>query len=93
MAFTFNLSDKLKEVLKKLKKKDADRSKMIYKKIKQIIESDENSIEHYKNLGYGLSEYKRVHIDKSFVLVFKVFKKEKHILFDRFDHHDRIYKH
>jgi YafQ family addiction module toxin component len=93
MTFTFDLSDELRQVLKKLKKKDPERSKIIYKKIKQIIESDENSVEHYKNLRYDLSEYKRVHICKSFVLIFKVFKKEKHILFDRFDHHDRIYKH
>ena len=65
---------------------------MIYKKIKEIIESDGTSIDHYKNLSHSLSEYKRVHIDKSFVLVFKVFRKEGHILFERFDHHDRIYK-
>jgi YafQ family addiction module toxin component len=92
MAFTFDISDELRSVLKKLSKKDPWRSKMIYKKIEQIINNSIESIEHYKNLQHDLSEYKRVHIDKSFVLIFKVYKNEKHILFDRFDHHDRIYK-
>jgi len=92
MAFSFDLSDELREILEKLRKKDPLRSKMIFKKISQIIESDGDSVDHYKNLRHDLSDYKRVHIVKSFVLIFKVDKKEKHILFVRFDHHDRIYK-
>ena len=59
---------------------------------KEIINSDEMSIERYKNLRYDLSEYKRAHIAKSFVLLFKFSKKEKFILFDKFGHHDSIYK-
>ena len=78
--------------MSKLSKKDPQRAQLIYKKIKQIIESSSGGIEHYKNLSYGLSAYKRVHIDKSFVLIFQVFKTENHILFIRFDHHDKIYK-
>lgn len=92
MTFTFDLSDNLREVLGKLAKKDSHRAELVYKKIRQIIESSEDGIEHYKNLRYGLSDYKRVHIDKSFVLIFKVLKKEKHIIFVRFDHHDNMYK-
>lgn len=92
MPFTFDLSDHLRKTLEKLSKLDPRRSKIIYKKIKEIIGSDLVVIEHYKNLRHDLSDYKRVHIDKSFVLIFKVFKSEKHILFERFDHHDNIYK-
>ena len=92
MVFTFDLSDNLREVMEKLSKKDRRRTELIYKKIKQIIESSDEGIEHYKNLRRDLSDYKRVHIDKSFVLIFRVFKQEKHILFERFDHHDKIYK-
>jgi len=92
MAFTFDISDHLRKTLEKLSRQDPVRSGMIYNKIKEIVESDGNAVDHYKNLKYGLSDYKRVHIDKSFVLIFKVFKKENHILFERFDHHDRIYK-
>jgi len=92
MPFTFDLSDPLKDTLAKLSTKDPQRSKIIYKKIEQIIQCDGNSVDHYKNLKYDLSDYKEVHIDKSFILVFKVFKKENHILFERFDHHDKIFK-
>ena len=92
MPFSFDVSDNLREVLKKLSKKDNKRSKIIHKKIEQIVQSNEGEIEHYKNLKHDLSDYKRVHIDKSYVLIFRVFKSEKHILFHRFDHHDRIYK-
>lgn len=42
------------------------------KKIKQAIASDEFTIGHYKNLRHDLSGYKRVHVGKSFVLMFKV---------------------
>ncbi len=92
MAFSFQLSDELKEKIRALAKKDKKTAEIINKKIKQITGSDETSIDHYKNLQHGLSDYKRVHIAKSFVLIFKVSKKEKSILFDRFDHHDNIYK-
>jgi mRNA-degrading endonuclease RelE of RelBE toxin-antitoxin system len=39
-----------------------------------------------------MKEFKRVHIDNSFVLIFKVDFNKKFILFVDFDHHDRIYK-
>ena len=124
MPFTFDLSEHLRETVKKLSKHDPRRCEIIYKKIKEIIESNEITINHYKNLRYSeptkrvgsnypeptevnsgfanrknlvgsvydLSDYKRVNIDKSFVLIFKVFRKENHILFERFEHHDRIYR-
>lgn len=83
---------KLKTVMKKLFKKDKKRYEILIKKIEQISQSNEFSIEHYKNLKQGLSEEKRVHIDKSFVLTFKYIKEKKFILFLDFDHHDNIYK-
>ena len=92
MCFKFQLSDELKITLKLLAKKDQRITQAINKKIKQIISSDEFTIDHYKNLKYGMNDYKRVHIMKHFVLLFKVYKKEKFILFDKFDHHDKIYK-
>lgn len=92
MSFTFDLSDHLKETIVKLAKKDKQKAIAINKKIKEVISCDENTIEHYKNLRRDLKDYKRVHIEKSFVLIFRVFKEKKHILFERFEHHDKIYK-
>ena len=88
--FSFNLSDELKFKIKKLLKKDKKRIEIINKKIKEIINCDENSIQHYKNLRYDLKEYKRVHIGH-FVLTFKVDLQNNFILFADFDHHDKIY--
>lgn len=90
--FPHQESDELKDILKKLVKKDRNRYEIVMKKIEQVISSDEFTIDHYKNLRHDLSDCKRVHIDKSFVLLFKVYKKENFILFYKLDHHDNIYK-
>ena len=90
--FDFNLTDELKLVIRKLVKKDKKKVEIINKKIKEIINSDKDSINHYKNLRHDLSDYKRVRIDKNFVLVFNVNIKNNFILFVDFDHHDKVYK-
>ena len=92
MPFEYDFSPKLKRIIQKLVKKDKQRAGIIYAKVKEIVNSDENTIEHYKNLRYDLSSQKRVHIDKSFVLTFSFDKKKKFLLFLDFDHHDNIYK-
>lgn len=92
MPFDYDFSDKLKEIILKLKKKDPKKTEIIRKKVMQIINSDETTIEHYKNLRHDLSGEKRVHIDKSFVLTFKYGKNKKFILFLDFDHHDNMYR-
>ena len=90
--FSFDLSDELRLVMRKLSKKDRKRAEIINGKIREIANCDENAIEHYKNLRHDLSAYKRVHIDSSFVLMFQVFRKEKHVLFVRLMHHDDAYR-
>jgi len=55
----------VRETLDKLSKKDPQRSKSIYEKITEIIECNESTINHYKNLRHDLSDYKRVYIDKN----------------------------
>ena len=89
--FDFNISDELKLKLRKLVKKDKKKAQIINKKIKEVINKDLDSINHYKNLKYDLKEFKRVHIDKHFVLTFKVDYENNFILFVDFDHHDNVY--
>ena len=90
--FDFDFTNELKAIIEKLSKRDEKRTEIINKKIKQIINSDNISIQHYKNLKYDLKEFKAVHVDSSFVLVFKVDIKNNFVLFVDFDHHDRVYK-
>ena len=89
MSFPFEISPPLKRVLNKLGRKDKNLAIAVIKKIEQIVNSDTFAIEHFKNLKHDLSHLKRVHIG-SFVLTFR-FKKGT-IIFEDFDHHDRIYK-
>ena len=53
--FDFDLSDELKIILKKLAKKDKKKVEIINKKIKEIINCDKISINHYKNLRYDMT--------------------------------------
>lgn len=89
--FDFDISDELKIILGKLVHKDKKKVEIINKKIKEIINNDHKSIDHYKNLKYDLKHLKRVHIDKHFVLTFSVNREKNFILFVDFDHHDNVY--
>ena len=91
MPFEYDFSDELKETMKKLAKKDKRRCEITLKKIGEITSRDNETIDFYKNLRNDLKEYKRVHIDHSFVLTFHVFKKENFILVQRLEHHDYMY--
>jgi YafQ family addiction module toxin component len=91
MSFDYDFTDSLEEILKKIYKKDKTMYESILKKIDEIVSRDLTTIDFYKNLWSDLKEYKRVHIMKSFVLLFKVYKKKNFLLFVRLDHHDNIY--
>jgi len=82
----YEISENLKQILKKLNKKDKKQCEQVMKKIEQIITVYDPR--HYKNLRNVMKEYKRVHIG-NFVLIFRV-EGEK-IYFEDYDHHDNIY--
>ena len=85
----YKFSNKLERFLPKLYKKDRNLYEQLLKKIDEIINS--HNIESYKNLRHNMKDSKRVHIGH-FVLVFQLDKSDNIILFDEFDHHDKIYK-
>ncbi len=89
--FEFDLTDELKLKIRTLLKRDRIKAEIINKKIKEIVSNDNESIDRYKNLKYELKHLKRVHIDKHFVLTFRVDKQKNFILFVEFDHHDKVY--
>jgi len=88
--FTPRLSDELEKNLKKSKNRELVNATL--NKIKSICQEDEDTINHYKNLQYDLSKFKRVHILKSFVLLFEVDLAKKEIIFWKLEHHDTVYK-
>jgi len=87
--YNYEVIPHLQKILNKLSKKDKSLYEQILKKIEEIINSQD--VEHYKNLRYGLSDKKRVHVGH-FVLVFSFIKLENKIKFLDFDHHDKIYR-
>ena len=89
--FTFDFTDELKLKIRKLLRKDRKKVEIIRKKALEIAGNDSDTIDHYKNLRHDLKNFKRVHIDRHFVLVFMVDKEANHILFVDFEHHDRVY--
>ena len=89
MSRAFDASPTLQKTLNKLGRKGRPLAIAVRKKIDQIINCDETTIDNFKNLRHDLSPLKRVQIG-SFVLTFRV--KGDIIIFEDFDHHDRMYK-
>ena len=71
--------------------KDKKSKENIKKKINQIAETLEFKPNHYKNLRKPLQKCKRVHVNDSFVMVFRVNVSEKSVTFYHYKHHDVIY--
>ncbi len=82
--FTHTIS----EILADLFKNNYSRYEKIRKKMEQILLYPN----HYKPLQYGLRDYRSVHIDTHFVLIFRIIENTKTVKFIDFDHHDKIYK-
>ena len=57
-------------------------------KIEEIIKNPR----HYKPLRYDMKSLRRVHLEKSFVLVFEIDEAAKMVRFLDLGHHDEIYR-
>ncbi|HLD85228.1 MAG TPA: type II toxin-antitoxin system RelE/ParE family toxin [archaeon] len=87
--YALDIKPELDEKLSKLVKKNRKQYEIITKKVQEILQNPQ----HYKNLRAPLQDWKRVHIDKHFVLAFSVNETTKTVTLEDFDHHDNIYKH
>ena len=86
--YSFEIRGHLDKVFEKIGKKNKKQLEIIYDKIAEVIQNPQ----HYKNLRSPLQHLRSVHIDRSFVLLFSVDENLKKVIFEEFDHHDRIYK-
>ena len=87
--YSIDIRPSLKRKLKKLAKKNPKQAEIIARKSEEIVVNPHR----YKNLHSPLEEWKRVHIEKHFVLTFSIDEKTKTVILEDFDHHDNIYKH
>lgn len=69
-------------------KKNTEMEKAIKRKLEQILENPS----YFKPLRKPMQNLRRVHILKSFVLVYSIQEKEKTVTIEMFKHHDDAYK-
>jgi YafQ family addiction module toxin component len=86
--YEYELRKSVEKIFFKLAKKNPKQLEIIHNKIKEIRLNPH----HYKKLSQPLQHLRRVHIDKSFVLVFSIDESKKLVIIEDYSHHDRIYK-
>ncbi|RLE39325.1 type II toxin-antitoxin system mRNA interferase toxin, RelE/StbE family [Candidatus Woesearchaeota archaeon] len=87
MSYDLAISEKVDKKFSKLSKKNKKQLKIINKKIQEILTNPY----HFKPLRGDLKGARRIHIDKSFVLVYEIDEKNKLVKILDYDHHDNIY--
>ena len=85
--YRYSIEKKLKATLKRTYKKNRGLYEAVMKKIEEVIKNPHR----YKPLRYDLKGLQRVHVGKSFVLVFEIDEITQTVKFFDLDHHDEIY--
>lgn len=85
--YEYALRKTVEKIFHKLARKNPKQLEIIHDKVEEIRRDPHR----YKNLRSPLRHLKRVHIDKSFVLVFSVDDSKKLVIIEDYDHHDKIY--
>jgi YafQ family addiction module toxin component len=86
--YSIEVRKSVEKTFKKIKKKDRIQFKAIRKKLKEI----QMKPYAFKPLKFPKQNYWRVHIMKSFVLIYSIVEKKKKIIVEDYGHHDLIYK-
>lgn len=87
--YNLEIKEEANKIFSKLSKRNPKQLTIIDKKIQQIRENPDHS---FKFLKKPLQMFNRVHIDKHFVLIFKIDHNRKTLIIYYFDHHDNVYK-
>ena len=86
--YDYELRKSVETIFFKIAKKNPKQLEIIFKKIEEIVTNPHR----YKNLRRPLQHLKRVHIDRSFVLVFSIDEENKLVVIEDYDHHDNVYR-
>ena len=87
--YNLEIKPEADKIFKKLSKKNRKQLEIINKK---ILEIQNNPRHEYKFLKNPLKSFNRVHIDSSFVLIFKVNHGVNVVEVYYYDHHDKVYQ-
>jgi YafQ family addiction module toxin component len=85
--YSLEVRESVDRIFSKLAKKNPKQMRIIDKKIRQIQEKPL----HFKPLNAPMQHLRRVHIDKSFVLIYSVDEQNKVVIIEDYEHHDKIY--
>ena len=84
--YLLDFSDEIKEKVNKLAP-NKNQKEAISKKIKQILVMPY----HFKPLRGDMHNRRRVHVNTSFVIVYKIIEDIKTIKIVNYEHHDKVY--
>ncbi|MFH1240616.1 MAG: type II toxin-antitoxin system mRNA interferase toxin, RelE/StbE family [Candidatus Diapherotrites archaeon] len=76
------------KTFEKIAKKDKVQENAVKRKIKQILEDPYR----FKPLKKPLQGKRRIHVFGPFVLIYSIIEKEKKIIIEDYEHHDKIYR-
>lgn len=88
MIYTLYYRPNIDKIFRNLAKKNPKKLEIISKKLEKIVQNPHR----YKNLRYPLNNWKRVHIDRHFVLTFSIDEDTKTVILEDYEHHEKIYK-
>jgi len=87
--YDLDIKKEADKIFYKLSKKNPKQLAIINKKIKEIRTNPHHD---YKFLRSPLQGFNRVHIDKHFVLIFKINHQQKLVTVFHYHHHDYVYQ-
>jgi len=85
--YSLAIKPNLDKIFSKLKTKSPQQYGILFRKISEIIKNPH----HFKPLRGDMHGARRVHIGKSFVLIFEIEEKNRIVRLLDYAHHDRIY--
>ncbi len=86
-SYLLERKETINRIFSKLSKRNPKQLEIIYKKLEQVLEDPYR----FKPLRSDMKEYREVHIDKHFVLLYSIDKERKVVILIDYDHHDKIF--
>ncbi len=86
--YSLKIKEGVDKTFSKLAKKNRKQLALINSKLQRILDNPY----HFKSLRAPMQNKRRVHIDKSFVLVYEIDEDRKTVILLDYDHHDNVYK-
>ena len=88
LAYSLEIKKHVERTFEKIAKKDPIQEKAVKKKLRQILEAPYR----FKPLRKPMQGMRRVHAFGPFVLVYSINEKEKTVIIEDYDHHDKVYR-